>query len=183
MSEQHTRIDITWGAARNAREGYGWVPAVTVDGHTITSTWSSSGWDRDVAHAMAHEMAQDEANRYVGDWDIRVTEVNAEPKPKPTPTQSKPTMMRKATTRRIRSPKAPKPPKAPRVNIRATLASLRARHKHELIQLRSAHQLEALALKDRHRSERETLKARHKRELASAQTATSLLSRAKRKAA
>lgn len=171
MERGPTRIDITYGAVPNGRTGHGWIPQVTEDGNTRTHDWLSTGYDKDVALEMAREIANETAARFVGDWDVRITELQDKRTGKPT--EGIQTTMRK----QISSRKA-----APAHNgHRATLTSIRTRHKHELTQLRSAHQLEVLALRDRHRSERELLKARHKRELVRAQTATALLRRAKRK--
>lgn len=376
------RIEILYRAAPNAREGYGWVPLLRVNGRSAGSEWSSSGYDKDVALTMARQMADEEAARYVGDWDITIAQ---EPEPGSKPRKG--TSMAKAaswknefldfkrdaersgddklaqlaakalagdrsaakqvvsvitnrnhqqldaphylawlfahklrkgkelnpnlsyyvrddgegrgsliehtskvylreatkaelarakalgggvlttddlygslrkarksrTTIPARKPRAKKPrgalsdtdrsrlrvalredlgrlhesldrpgasseiaalnsittlddarrvaPKVPsatalrealsemrttkpksRNGYRASLASIRARHKHELVQLKSAHGLEVLALKDRHHAEREEMRARHKRELADAEKTLGLLRRAKRKA-
>jgi hypothetical protein len=72
MNETHSRIEIRHGAVKNKREGFGWLPMVWDNGKTKLDTWSSRGYDRDVAEAMAEDWAKSFASKFIGDWDITI---------------------------------------------------------------------------------------------------------------
>lgn len=56
--------------------GGGWMPVVTANGRVVRQEWSAKGYDKDVAVEIAHEVAQELASRYRGDWHIRIVEEN-----------------------------------------------------------------------------------------------------------
>ena len=65
---------LEYAAVLNAREGYGWIPALWVDGRRLGSTYYTHGVDQDQALEYALRDAQAEADCYVGDWDIEIKE-------------------------------------------------------------------------------------------------------------
>jgi hypothetical protein len=69
------QIRLTFGAVRNkdTRVG-GWVPMVWKDGKEERSPWQGVGYERDQALALAERQANEEGNRYLGDWDVTVAE-------------------------------------------------------------------------------------------------------------
>ena len=71
-SETHTRVLIQWYAVPNAdtRRG-GLMPVYDLDGRQRGSTYGK-GYDLETALQMAKADAEDEASRYVGDWDVIV---------------------------------------------------------------------------------------------------------------
>ena len=67
------RIRIEYDAIPNGRgPGYGWIPMVWKNGRMEGSTWYEKGTDRDSAVEAAQWMAEQEADRYCGDWDVTV---------------------------------------------------------------------------------------------------------------
>ena len=66
-------IKIEYAAVLNAREGYGWIPLLWVNGHQRGATYRNNGGDQDWAHDEAERLAHDEAGRYCGDWDITLS--------------------------------------------------------------------------------------------------------------
>lgn len=68
------RIEITYAAQPNGREGHGFLPVITVNGKPKGSTWASQGFDEAEALAQARARAEAEAARYVGDWHVTVEE-------------------------------------------------------------------------------------------------------------
>lgn len=49
-----------------------WLPVYTVNGHLHGSTYAVTGYSKDEAIALALQMAEEEAARYVGDWDVTI---------------------------------------------------------------------------------------------------------------
>lgn len=56
--------------------GGGWMPVVTANGRVVRQEWSAKGYDKDVAVEIAHEVAQELASRYRGDWRISIVAEN-----------------------------------------------------------------------------------------------------------
>lgn len=68
------RIRIEFSAIENGRTGYGWIPAVYLNGRSIGSTWYPQGTSKELAREHAEADARELASRYIGDWDISVSE-------------------------------------------------------------------------------------------------------------
>lgn len=69
-----TRVNIEYAAEPNKREGHGWLPIVYEDNEATGHAWWPEGYDRDIALEMAREKAQELAARFVGDWDVHISE-------------------------------------------------------------------------------------------------------------
>jgi len=82
MREPNPVIAIEYYAARNeSRRAGDWLPIIINNGHAAGSTWAGRGYDEDEALAAARTLAEEEAARYVGDWDVSIREIEP-PKPK-----------------------------------------------------------------------------------------------------
>lgn len=68
-----TIVKIEFGPFTNAREGCGFVPMLWVNGQRQGSTYAAVFMTEDEATEAAHELARDEAARFVGDWEVTVT--------------------------------------------------------------------------------------------------------------
>lgn len=66
---------IGYGVVVNARAGQGFLPVIFADGQQYGHTYAVHGYDRETAMAMAKVDAQEEADRFTGDWRIAVVEV------------------------------------------------------------------------------------------------------------
>jgi len=71
---QHPRVRIVYGAVKNPRGG--WSPYAGNLGLDRYPRWprSCGQFDRDVALAMAKQAAEAEAEHYIGDWEVIITE-------------------------------------------------------------------------------------------------------------
>jgi hypothetical protein len=70
---EHTRVDIRWYAIPNGNKvSGGFLPAIEEDGKLRGDTWSSRGYDKAEAEAMAEAKAHEAAARFVGDWNVVV---------------------------------------------------------------------------------------------------------------
>jgi hypothetical protein len=63
-------IIIEWGAVLNGRAGSGWLPMVWNNGRPTLGAWHTYGLNRDDADLQSEAMAKEEAERYIGDWEI-----------------------------------------------------------------------------------------------------------------
>ena len=72
--EATPKIEIRYYAIPNQRAGGGFLPQYDENGRARLSTYSSLGWDRDVALKEARREAEEHAARFVGDWDVTVAE-------------------------------------------------------------------------------------------------------------
>jgi len=64
-------VVIEYAAAENGRgRGYGWLPAVWVNGKRCGDRWARDGLSKEDALTAALHDAKGEAARYVGDWSI-----------------------------------------------------------------------------------------------------------------
>jgi hypothetical protein len=71
-SDTHTRVLIQWHAIPNENKARGgWMPVYDRDGKTRGHTYGK-GYDLEAALEMARVDAEEEAARYVGDWDVTV---------------------------------------------------------------------------------------------------------------
>lgn len=65
------KIHITYAATKNAAGG--WIPVVENNGRRITPEWMATGLMCEAnALVAAMKLADEEAARYVGDWDVVV---------------------------------------------------------------------------------------------------------------
>lgn len=70
---KHTHVDIRWYAVPNQNKtSGGFLPMLEEDGRTRGDTWSSRGYDKAEAEALAEENAHKAASRFVGDWNVVV---------------------------------------------------------------------------------------------------------------
>lgn len=65
-------ILIEWAAVPNSRPNSGFVPMVWNNGRAQGSAWATHGLDKDEAAKHAEAMAEEEADRYSGDWTITI---------------------------------------------------------------------------------------------------------------
>ncbi|MBT8452970.1 MAG: hypothetical protein KJO40_13460 [Deltaproteobacteria bacterium] len=66
-------VDIEYGVVANGnKRAGGWLPVIWKNGRQHGSTWQGSGYDREDALTLAQEMAREEADRYIGDWNVTV---------------------------------------------------------------------------------------------------------------
>ena len=71
-------IVIEFGAVPNGRkrsdngQSDGWLPMIRVNGRGHSDTWATIGLDHDDALEQARALADEEIDRYCGDWDIFV---------------------------------------------------------------------------------------------------------------
>lgn len=71
-------VRIEYGTVRNKNEARGdWLPMVWVDGQERGDTYASRGYDEDEALARAKQEAEETASKYIGDWQVSVTERQA----------------------------------------------------------------------------------------------------------
>jgi hypothetical protein len=71
---------LEYGAVENTNKNRGgWSPMVWKNGVMMSPSWSSTGYDKDEAIAMAKESAHDEADHYTGDWEITIGERKENP--------------------------------------------------------------------------------------------------------
>jgi hypothetical protein len=70
-----SEVTIEYGALRNGRVGYGWLPFRRVNGHVACNTWQSSGASKEDAAIEAKAMAEATAARYIGDTVVRLVDV------------------------------------------------------------------------------------------------------------
>ena len=54
--------------------GDGWLPVIYVDGDRVGSTWAARGYDEDDALSGAEVLAEAEAERFIGDYEVEVAE-------------------------------------------------------------------------------------------------------------
>lgn len=67
-------VTVTIGyGVRRADQG-GWLPVLVRNGKERWS-WQMRGTDRETALEIARTGADQEAERYIGDWDVRVVEI------------------------------------------------------------------------------------------------------------
>lgn len=67
---QEYKINIEYGVGETDK---GWIPLTWMNGKSFGHTYYEKGWDRDIALKYAKQLAQGEAEHYVGDWDITIT--------------------------------------------------------------------------------------------------------------
>ena len=66
-------VRIEYGTTRNANANAGgWLPVYSVNGRHCGSTWAARSYDKDKALAIAKAMAESEASKFIGDWDVSV---------------------------------------------------------------------------------------------------------------
>ena len=65
-------VTIEYGAILNVREDSGHLPVIWVDGRQCGHTYWPHGYSRDEATRLAKEMADEEKDRYLGDWEITI---------------------------------------------------------------------------------------------------------------
>lgn len=74
------RIAFEYGVVENTNQKQGgWVPMIWKNGVLMYPSWSSIGWDKDEAFAIAKRDVHEEADRYSGDWDISIKERRENP--------------------------------------------------------------------------------------------------------
>lgn len=70
--DRHTKVVIAWFAVPAPdKAGGGFFPAWE-EGGKLHIDWYARGMDRDDAEQRAEARAIEAANRYTGDWDVRV---------------------------------------------------------------------------------------------------------------
>lgn len=69
-------VTIEYGAILNVREDCGHLPAIWVDGRQCGHTYWPHGYTKGEAMRLAKEMADEEKDRYLGDWEITVSEAS-----------------------------------------------------------------------------------------------------------
>ena len=70
---EHETVTIIWYAIPNENKNAGgFMPMHTVDGKQRPSAWSGRAFDKATAEKMAEHDAKEEAERYVGDWNVVV---------------------------------------------------------------------------------------------------------------
>jgi hypothetical protein len=67
-----TKILIEYGIIENLNKGHGWLPITYEDGCQQGNTYSSWGYDKDVALEQAKLAAQELADHFIGDWEITI---------------------------------------------------------------------------------------------------------------
>ena len=67
-----SEIFIVARAVPNAANTGEWLPVYTVNGHLHGSTYANNGYSLNEALTLARQMAEEEAARYVGDWDVTI---------------------------------------------------------------------------------------------------------------
>ena len=67
-------IIVEWGIVQNEAHVGGWLPVYYINGKRYGNTYSGHAYDKDVAMSVARGMACEEADKYVGDWNVRVSE-------------------------------------------------------------------------------------------------------------
>jgi hypothetical protein len=75
MSRTHETIALTYGALPHFdRDGAqdGWIPFATKNGARFGRQWFPHGGDLDDAIDVAHTWAQEESERYIGDFLITI---------------------------------------------------------------------------------------------------------------
>ena len=80
MSRTHETIALAYGALPHFdRDGAqdGWIPFATKNGARFGRQWFDRGCERDDAIRVAYRWAQDESERYVGDWIVTIEQVAA----------------------------------------------------------------------------------------------------------
>lgn len=60
------------------QSGNGYLPGIVTNGRHSMSTYSALGYSRDEAEAMALHLAEAEAGRYIGDWNVIVNRKTTE---------------------------------------------------------------------------------------------------------
>ena len=65
-------IFIVARAVPNAANTGEWLPVYTVNGHLHGSTYANNGYSLNEALTLARQMADEEAARYIGDWNVTV---------------------------------------------------------------------------------------------------------------
>jgi hypothetical protein len=69
-----TTVKIEYEAVENlCKKGY-WLPMIWKDGQPMTGTYSEFYMDEETALKEARKEAEREASRYVGNWNIQVSE-------------------------------------------------------------------------------------------------------------
>ena len=72
-SSEHETVTIIWYVTPNEnKKAGGFVPVHTVDGKQRASAWYGRAFDKATAERMAEHDAKEEAERYVGDWNVVV---------------------------------------------------------------------------------------------------------------
>jgi hypothetical protein len=70
------RVEIGYGVVVNACTlSGGWLPVYTVNGRQYGNTYSRHGLDKADAISAARSAAQEEACKYIGDWEVSVNAV------------------------------------------------------------------------------------------------------------
>ena len=70
-------ILITYASRPNANErAANYLPSVVVNGHRMCSSYATVGYSETDALAEAKAIAEREAARYVGDWDVRIEQAH-----------------------------------------------------------------------------------------------------------
>lgn len=67
-------VAITYTARPNANERAGYLPSVAVHGNEMCSSYATTGYSEVDALAEAKLIAERQAARYIGDWEISIQE-------------------------------------------------------------------------------------------------------------
>jgi hypothetical protein len=67
-----TDIMIVAYAAKNIAPSAGWLPLYSVNGYQYGDTYARTGYTQADALRLARQMADAEAQRYIGDWTVIV---------------------------------------------------------------------------------------------------------------
>lgn len=70
MTTSHPKILIV-ASVRPCSGGF--IPQITVNGRERWD-WRAKGYDRADAETMARDLAKEESERWIGDWDIEIRE-------------------------------------------------------------------------------------------------------------
>lgn len=69
----NSEIMIIARAVPNVANSREWLPVYTVNGWLHGDTYAAKGYSKEQAELLALQLAQAEAERYVGDWNITIT--------------------------------------------------------------------------------------------------------------
>lgn len=73
----NSEIMIIARAVPNVANSQEWLPVYTVNGWLHGDTYAAKGYSKKQAETLALQLAQAEAERYVGDWNITITKETA----------------------------------------------------------------------------------------------------------